>query len=239
MSRLLRLVLAVGVGAATFVLATGSSSAHVTVNPREAAPGSYAKLSFRVPNERPDASTTSLAVQLPTDHPFASVSVRPTPGWTATPERAPLANPIDSHGRQITEALSTITWSGGSIAPGEFQEFEVSVGPLPEGVDSLVFPAVQTYSSGEVVRWIERTQAGQAEPERPAPVLALTAGEENGNATATTAPTTSGDAHQQAGANRDGDDEDGSGNGLAVVALVIGGLGLLAGVGGIAMARRH
>ena len=48
------------------------ASAHVTVNPREATKGSFAKLTFRVPNERPDSGTTKLEVSFPVDHPLAS-----------------------------------------------------------------------------------------------------------------------------------------------------------------------
>ena len=55
--------------------------------------------------------------------------------------------------------------------PGTFQRFPVSMGPLPD-VDSLEFKAAQTYSSGEVVRWIE-PRTGDAEPEHPAPMLTL------------------------------------------------------------------
>ena len=56
--------------------------------------------------------------------------------------------------RQVTEAVSTITWSGGELKPGEFTEFDISVGPLPDDADSLTFKALQTYSDGDVVRWI-------------------------------------------------------------------------------------
>jgi hypothetical protein len=47
----------------------------------------------------------------------------------------------------------------------------VSLGPLPQ-VDQLVFKALQTYSDGDIVRWIEVPAAG-AEAEHPAPVLKL------------------------------------------------------------------
>ena len=51
--------LAVLVGALSSVpVGTGPASAHVTVNPREAVQGGYAKLAFRVPNEKAGASTT-------------------------------------------------------------------------------------------------------------------------------------------------------------------------------------
>ena len=41
------------------LMAAAPASAHVTVNPA-AEPGSYAKLTFRVPNERPDSATVKL-----------------------------------------------------------------------------------------------------------------------------------------------------------------------------------
>jgi hypothetical protein len=39
------------------------------------------------------------------------------------------------------------------IKPGQFQEFDVSLGPLPN-VDQLVFKALRYYSDGDTVRWI-------------------------------------------------------------------------------------
>ncbi len=157
--------------------------AHVTVNPREAAKGGYTKIALRVPNERDDSGTTKLSVLFPADHPLRSVSVRPTPGWKATVERTKLATPVkNDEGEETTETVSKITWDGSVINPGEFQEFEVSVGPLPDDADELVFKTVQTYADGEVVSWIEEAGADGEEPEHPAPVLTLVAGEGDGDA---------------------------------------------------------
>nr|WP_246278511.1 YcnI family protein [Phytohabitans rumicis] len=165
------MVAAVGVG-------VGPASAHVTVNPREATQGGYAKLAFRVPNERDNASTVKVEVNIPIQQAaIASVSTRPTPGWTATVERAKLATPLKVHDSEVTDAVAKITWTaakGSEVKPGQFQEFEISAGPLPE-VDQIVFKALQTYSNGEIVRWIdEPAAAGGEEPEHPAPVLKLT-----------------------------------------------------------------
>lgn len=140
------------------------AAAHVTVNPNEATKGGYAKLAFRVPNERDAAATVQLEVTFPAEHPLRSVSVRPKQGWTYTVERS-------------GEAVSRITWTGGVIKPGEFEEFEISGGPLPEGAERLVFRAVQTYDNGEVVRWIDEPVEGGPEPEHPAPLLKLVAPE--------------------------------------------------------------
>ena len=173
--RLLRAVVVAAAAALAVILAAGPGLAHVTINPSGAAQGGFTALVFRVPNERDDASTVKLAVRFPADHPIPLVSVKPLPGWTYEVSRADLPTPIEAEGSQITEAVSTITWTAGegaSIRPGEFEEFAVSVGPLPE-TDQLMFPVVQTYSDGEVVRWIEPPTTSGEEPELPAPVLTL------------------------------------------------------------------
>jgi uncharacterized protein YcnI len=170
----LRVLLAVAIGAlSTAVVGIGTASAHVTVNPKEATQGGYAKLAFRVPNEKDNASTTRLEIVIPTDRtPIASVSTRPVPGWTVAVEKTKLPTPLKLHDSEVTEVVSKITWTaadGSAVAPGTFQEFEVSAGPLPE-VDQIVFKALQFYSDGDVVRWIDEG----AEADKPAPILKLT-----------------------------------------------------------------
>ena len=154
----------------------GVAKAHVTVQPPEAEQGSYTKLTFRVPNELPDANTIGLRVQLPADSPFASVSVKPKAGWTAQTTEANLATPTtNDDGETVSTYVSEISWTGGEIKPGEFDEFEISVGPLPDDVTELSFPAIQIYSNGEQVAWIDQPTAGGEEAEHPAPTVELVA----------------------------------------------------------------
>ena len=232
---------AVAVAVAASAVLAAPAAAHVTVNPREAEKGGFATLTFQTPNERPDSGTVKLEVTFPPEQPLAFVSVRPTPGWTATVERAPLATPLESEGRQITEAVSRITWQGGTINPGEFQQFVVSAGPMPEDADQMTFPALQTYASGEVVRWIEEAEPGGEEPERPAPVLALVdgadeAGAEDAVAPAPTDPTPQIEAALASRNLAEEDDVDAA-NRLSVVALVVGALGALGALGGLRRRR--
>jgi uncharacterized protein YcnI len=173
------LLMRAGAAAAVIVVATlglaTPASAHVTVNPRDATQGGYTKVAFRVPNERDTATTTALEVNLPTDTPIASVSLKPMAGWTAATGKAKLATPVKTDDGELTEAVNKITWTaaaGNAVKAGQFQEFEVSLGPLPK-TDQLVFKALQTYSDGEIVRWIEVPTPGGAEPEHPAPILEL------------------------------------------------------------------
>ena len=116
-----------------FLMLSSPAFAHVTVNPDEAAKGGFTAVSFRVPNERDDSGTIQLEVEFPAEYPIASVSVKPKAGWTANVEKTPLAEPVGGEGEEITEAVSRITWTGGRIGPGEFDEFDVSMGPLPGG----------------------------------------------------------------------------------------------------------
>ncbi|MFE5138240.1 YcnI family protein [Streptomyces fagopyri] len=162
--------------AAGILTAAGAASAHVTVHPESYAKGATdGVLTFRVPNEEDTASTTKVQVFLPTDHPVLGVLVTPQSGWTAKVTTTKLKTPVKTDDGTITEAVSEITWTGGRIRHGQYQDFDVAFGQLPDNAGQLAFKTLQTYSDGNVARWIEETQKGGEEPENPAPVLALTA----------------------------------------------------------------
>ena len=174
------LTLALAATAATALPA----SAHVRVTPDATASGGYAALTFRVPNESDTASTTELVVTLPQDRPLATVSVRPVPAWTAKVTTAQLPEVVTANDLKLTEAPRTITWTADStaagIAPGEYQEFAISAGPLPTPGE-LVLPARQTYSDGEVADWSDVAEEGGDEPEHPAPSFEVTEAQEGGH----------------------------------------------------------
>ncbi|MEV4168389.1 YcnI family protein [Nonomuraea sp. NPDC049709] len=162
--------------AATTALTAGlalPALAHVTIQPGTAEQGGFTKVAFRVPNERDNASTTKIEVSFPADHPLAFVSVKPVPGWKVKVTEGKLPAPVKTEYGDLEEAVTKVVWEGGKINPGEFQEFEVSMGQLPKDVDSLMFPTKQTYSGGEVVDWSEAPKTDGTEPEHPAPLLKL------------------------------------------------------------------
>ncbi len=206
------------------------AQAHVTLQPEEVPAGGFTRLDVRVPNERDDASTVKVEVQFPAGFQFASTE--PVPGWTAKVTRKKLAEPVMDHGEEVTDRVDTITWTGsgaaGRIGPGQFQDFGVSVGVPDKPDTSLTFKALQTYGDGEVVRWI-----GAPDADEPAPQVKLTASEGGHDAPAA-------DVEPAAEAATGGDDEDGDGapTWLAVLALVVGALGLVAGGSALRAARR-
>ncbi|MGW7402197.1 YcnI family protein [Streptomyces sp. NPDC054833] len=236
----LRRAAAVTALAAAAVLgAAGIASAHVTVHPESYAKGATdGVLTFRVPNEEDSASTTEVQVFLPTDHPVLGVLVHPQDGWTAKVTTTKLKNPVKTDDGTITEAVSAITWTGGKIGAGQYEDFDVAFGALPEDADQLTFKTLQTYSDGKVVRWIE--QGGEDESENPAPVLKLAAGDDESAASSgAKGDTKSGDAKSGSAraASDSGDSNDSTARSLGSAGLIVGVLGLAAGAVAILRSR--
>jgi len=160
------------------VLTAAPALAHVETAPGAVPEAKIATVIFRVPNELPDAGTVSVRLDLPQDYPVPIVRARSTAGWTAAIVKAKLDKPVQSGNVTLTEAYRTVTWTaapGTRIGPGEFGEFAVTLGPMPEGTDTFIVNAVQTYDDGTVVNWNQPPVEGEPEPENPAPTLTLTA----------------------------------------------------------------
>ena len=204
--------------------------AHVTVSSPGATQGSFGVVTFRMPNETDNANATELKVQLPADQPLASVAVKPEPGWTYTVTRAKLPTPItDDDGNKVTDYVSVIDWkaTGAGIKPGEYEDFDLSVGPLPKA-DSMTFKALQSYSDGTIVSWIDLPATGSSvEPEHPAPTLKLAPASDTGAA----GPSTNNTAAPTVSVG-----DDGATSGSVTGAYVVGGIGLAAGLAALALA---
>jgi uncharacterized protein YcnI len=236
MTRLgIRLLGGAAVVAVTMVGTSLPALAHVSVNPETATQGGFSKLTFRVPNETEDASTTKVQVVLPASQPLGFVSIKPHAGWSFAVTKGKLAKPITTDDGPVTEYVSSITWTAtsaaSSIKPGTFDEFDISAGPLPEA-KSMEFKALQTYDNGDVVRWIE-SASGTEEPEHPAPTLKLTPASATEGAAApadtndAAAPAAEDDSASQSSVNL--------AIGLSVAALIVG---LLGGAAGVTALRR-
>ncbi|MFE3181461.1 YcnI family protein [Streptomyces violascens] len=222
-----RLAVVGSVAAGSVLLLSGTAFAHVTVQPEgAAAKGGYAVVDFKVPNERDNAKTVKVEVNFPADHPLASVMPQPVPGWNVEVTKSKLDKPLTVHGKQINEAVTKVTWSGGTIEAGQFQKFPLSIGSLPSDTDQLVFKALQTYDNNEVVRWIQEAQKGQPEPANPAPTLKLTAAAAGGD---------DDDAAPAANASATGKKtEAASSSDTDTTARVLGVVGIVVGIAGVA-----
>jgi uncharacterized protein len=226
-----RITLAATVAAGVVAL-PATAQAHVTLQPKQVAAGAFTVEDVRVPNETDDAVTTKVVVQFPPG--FASVSYQPVEGWAVKVVKEKLATPVKTDDGEVTEGVDTITWTAKSkadgIAPGQFHDFPLSVQIPGKAGDTLTFKALQTYSNGEIARWI-----GAPDADKPAPQLTVTAAD--APATATTGATTAATATPAAVAPASSDD--GNSDTLSIIALIVGALGLLAGGAGLAAARKR
>lgn len=217
------------------------ATAHVTVHPNDVPAGGYTVLSVRVPNEEAKAYTTKVVVQMPRG--FVSASTAPVPGWSAKPAFRKLATPVKTDDGSIDSEVSRITWTatGKGLAPGQFMELPISVGIPDTAKTPLTFKALQTYSDGEVARWI-----GAPDADKPAPQIAVAAkdaaisdvpvGAVDSGSHPMGATTSAATAQPASKASSGGG---GASKGLAITALVVGALGLLAGGASLVASRRR
>jgi LPXTG-motif cell wall-anchored protein len=136
---------------ALLLLWPATAAAHVTVVPASARPGQTVPLTFEVPDERDDARTVRIDVVIPAG---LKPEVASHAGWTQT---------------LVGDTVSWTADGTAAIRPGRTERFTLTLGPLPK-TGRLVFKALQHYSDGAVVRWI---QDPVADAERPAAVLEL------------------------------------------------------------------
>ena len=175
MSRRCRNTMALIVSAVAVLLSSEPAFAHVTVQPTKAVAGTETTFTFRVPTESANASTTRIVIALPTSNPLPAVALEPVPGWRSSVEHRALVSPVRTDDGPLTSTVSRITWTAigraNAIAPGQFREFTIAAGPLPTE-HRLVFRALQYYSDGTVVRWIDPPVPG-GEAAHPAPAVTI------------------------------------------------------------------
>jgi uncharacterized protein YcnI len=214
-------IAAIAVGALAIPAA---AAAHVTVSPEELPADGYANLEFSVPHGCDGSATRRLRVQIPESVPSATPQVHP--GWSIETKTGPKQE-VELHGETITEGVSEIIWTAEDAPlPDQYLDvFGASVRlPAGEG-ETVYFPAVQECEKGET-GWIEIPAEGESseELEEPAPAVTLTAAEE--------------EEASAAAADAASEPEDSDSNGLAIVGLVVGGLGLATGGTALARSRR-
>ena len=108
--------------------------AHVVLSPKQVPANTYQKLVVSVPTEK-DVPTTKVRVEVPEG--FTVTNVQPVPGW--------------QHEFEKDQGLiNAITWSGGKIAPEEFQEFTLQA-KTPKDTGEYAWKACQTIEDGSVV----------------------------------------------------------------------------------------
>jgi uncharacterized protein YcnI len=231
-----------GLLAAAALLVPTSAQAHISLHPNTVPAGSFTTLDVRVPGEQEGAYVKKVDVLFP--HGFTGVDYENVAGWRTRILESKLATPITEDGETVDSEVSQIvwTWTGplGRVENGQFIQFPLSLA-IPENAAgrALEFRTVQTYSNGHAVHWISPS----LEAEHPSPRINVTAkggvvedvaGDEAGPQAGQTASSPSAPAspvEKVAGK--------GASKGLGIAALILGALGLLAGLGALVASRRR
>jgi periplasmic copper chaperone A len=133
-----RLATAALAGCAGIALVPAVASGHTEISPDRVRGGASQLFTLHVEDERADAVTTRVALQLP-----AGVELVALPRSEAWRARA--------NGR-------VVTWLSGGVDGSVTLRIRLR---LPDRAGELRFPAVQTYSNGDVDRWIGPDAAEQ------------------------------------------------------------------------------
>ena len=167
-------LLLAAVAAALF--ASPSAVAHVVLETQQAAAGTFYKATFGIGHGCEGTATTRVRARIPNG--VTNVKPQPKPGWDVATVKEKLDKPVAAdHGRQVSEVVREVIWSGGKLLDAHFDQFAMQV-RLPNTPDTAIyFPVVQECEKGQH-RWIEIPEPGKAarDYKEPAPGLRLTRG---------------------------------------------------------------
>lgn len=214
------------------------AQAHISLHPNTIPAGAFATLDVRVPGEQEGAYVKRVDMLFPSG--FTSVNYENVPGWMVKVINQKLLTPIQTDSGPINEQVSQIiwTWIGplGQVNNNQFINLPLSVAiPNSAAGGALQFKTIQTYSNRQVVHWIDPSLDG----EHPAPTINITA---KGGVIQDVAGKEAGPEPGQLSAGTPAravvKSSSGASKGLGIAALILGALGLLAGLAALAASRR-
>jgi Domain of unkown function (DUF1775) len=152
----------------------GPALAHVEVSADKTQAGATdVTLTFTGEAENPRAGIKTERVVLPEGIAPTDVTLIKAPaGWT------------------FARRADGFTVGGKALKTGTDAVWSVKIAKLPADATRLSFKTLETYGDGEVDRWIEIQEQGQAEPDHPAPLLTLKPAASTAPATPSAAPST-------------------------------------------------
>src|ERR1700686_4485171 len=98
---------------AAIVLAASPAGAHITLETKQAAIGSYYRAVFAVPHGCAGSATIKIRVQIPE----GVIGVKPMPkaGWNVESIKGKYAGDYDYHGAKLSDGVREVVWSGGKL----------------------------------------------------------------------------------------------------------------------------
>jgi periplasmic copper chaperone A len=146
------------------------SFAHVVFTNPEVVAGQRSSAGLIITHGCNGTPTTRISITIPEG--VTRVLPRALAGWRVSVEKRPLATPIMLHGERVTEVTSKITWSGGSLEDGSYEEFDFRYSAPNAAGQTLYFPVEQLCQTGSY-SWSKVPAAGQSwgSLDTPAPFI--------------------------------------------------------------------
>jgi uncharacterized protein YcnI len=169
--RIVGIFLLTGVAA---LLTSPSAIAHVNAVIDGGVPGETGLITLRVPAESDKPPTTKVEVRIPDDIQIRTVRAQPVAGWRIDIKKKKTNPPMyRDDGTPVDEVVSSVTWTatGPGITTGQFDDFVLEAGPLPD-IETLTLPTMQTFADGTTDAWVEPAPEG-SDPEFPVPTVTL------------------------------------------------------------------
>ena len=161
-----------------------AASAHAVLERKEASPNAAYRGVVQIMHGCDGKPTTRVSVSIPEG--VTGAKPMPKPGWTIATTKSAYSKPYPSFHGTVSEGVTTITWSGGSLPDDQVDEFtffaRISDAFAPGA--TIHFPVEQDCSEGGY-RWSEVPAQGEDARtlKSPAPAVRIVA------AKATAAPT--------------------------------------------------
>lgn len=134
----------------TLLVCQNAAFSHVVLEQQTASVGESYRAVFRVGHGCDGLATTGITVQIPPG--VQGAKPMPKAGWNLTVRKDQLAMPYNSHGKQINEDVTEVSWTASSPAFGLpeafYDEFVLRAG-LPASAGPLWFKVIQDCKDGD------------------------------------------------------------------------------------------
>jgi uncharacterized protein YcnI len=149
-----------------------SALAHVTLETREAKAGSSYKAVLKLPHGCDGSPVVKLHVEIPEG--VVAVKPMPKPGWQVETKRGAYGKSYPYyHGKQLTEGVKEITWTG-KLLDEHYDEFVFNASLAADlKAGAIYFPVTQFCETGEIA-WTEIPAPGKDRHALVSPAPAVT-----------------------------------------------------------------
>lgn len=156
-------------------LSATAALSHATLERGQASPNASYRGVVQIHHGCNGEPTTRVSVTIPE----GVIGAKPMPkaGWQVAAERGPYARAYPYFHGDVSEGVKRITWSGGSLADDQVDEFTflARITDAFAPGSTVYFPVEQDCTSGNH-RWTEIPTAGAAKLKSPAPGVTIVAG---------------------------------------------------------------